>query len=133
MAHHDAAPRIEVMRSQLGRARGLGAAGSGVHHWWVQRLTSLALLPLTLWFVVSVLRLAPVGRDQMLHWAHQPVNAVLLVAFILATFHHLQLGLQVVIEDYVHVSSRLATMVLMKGAVMLVALACLLSALRLAL
>jgi succinate dehydrogenase / fumarate reductase membrane anchor subunit len=133
MAGSDAAPRIEVMRSQLGRARGLGAAKSGVHHWWVQRLTSLALLPLTGWFVVSVLRLASVGREQMLHWAHQPVNAVFLVAFILATFHHLQLGLQVVIEDYVHVSSRLATLVCMKGAVMLVALACLLSALRLAL
>jgi succinate dehydrogenase / fumarate reductase membrane anchor subunit len=133
MAGPEAPPRIEVMRSQLGRARGLGAARSGVHHWWAQRLSSLALLPLTGWFVVSVLRLAPVGRDQMLHWAHQPVNAVLLVAFILATFHHLQLGLQVVIEDYVHAGSRLATMVCMKGAVVLVALACLLSALRLAL
>jgi succinate dehydrogenase / fumarate reductase membrane anchor subunit len=133
MAGPEAAPRIEVMRSQLGRARGLGAARSGVQHWWAQRLSSLALLPLTGWFVVSVLRLAPVGRDQMLHWAHQPVNAVLLVAFILATFHHLQLGLQVVIEDYVHAGSRLATMVCMKGAVVLVALACLLSALRLAL
>jgi succinate dehydrogenase / fumarate reductase membrane anchor subunit len=126
-------PRVEVMRSQLGRARGLGSAKSGVHHWWVQRLTSLALLPLTAWFVVSVLRLARVGQPQALHWAHQPVNAVLLLALILATFHHLQLGLQVVIEDYVHPTSRFMTLVAMKGAVALLTLASLVAVLKLAL
>jgi succinate dehydrogenase / fumarate reductase membrane anchor subunit len=132
MANTDASPRVDVMRSQLGRARGLGAAHTGVHHWWQQRLTSLALLPLTAWFIVSVLRFAAADRASVLGWAHAPWNATLLVAFILATFHHLQLGLQVVIEDYVHPTTRTITMVCMKGAVFLVGLACLLAALRLA-
>ena len=121
------------MQSQLGRARGLGSAKSGVHHWWAQRLTSFALLPLTAWFIVSILRLARVGQPQMLHWSRQPVNAVLAVAFILATFHHLHHGLQVVIEDYVHPTTRTLTMVCMKGGVALLALACLVSVLKLAL
>jgi succinate dehydrogenase / fumarate reductase membrane anchor subunit len=126
-------PPIEVMRSPLGRARGLGSAKSGVPHWWVQRVTSVALLPLTAWFVVSVLRLARVGEKQALHWAHQPVNTVLLLALVLATFHHLQLGLQVVIEDYVHPTARVITLVAMKGVVALLALASLVSVLKLAL
>ena len=129
----DAEATIDVMRSQLGRARGLGSAKSGVHHWSVQRLTSFALLPLTAWFIVSVLRLARVDQPRALHWAHQPVNAVLLLATVLATFHHLQLGLQVVIEDYVHPARRVLTLVLMKGAVALLALASLFAVLKLAL
>jgi succinate dehydrogenase / fumarate reductase membrane anchor subunit len=135
MAQNDpsAAPHIDVFRSQLGRARGLGAAKTGVHHWWAQRLTSLALLPLTVWFVVVILHLAPQGRTQVLEFAHHPLNAVLLLAFILATFHHLQLGLQVVIEDYVHAPTRIPALVCMKAAVALAALACVLSVLRLAL
>jgi succinate dehydrogenase / fumarate reductase membrane anchor subunit len=126
--------QVEIMRSQLGRVRGLGAAKSGVHHWWVQRLTALALLPLTLWFIASVLRLAHVDSLQAHHWARQPVNATLLLALVLATFHHLQLGLQVVIEDYVHAEgSRFASLILMKGAVALLALASIISVLKLAL
>ena len=54
--------RVNVMRSQLGRARGLGAAHSGVHHWWLERVTSIALIPLTIWFVVAVLTKLGVQR-----------------------------------------------------------------------
>jgi succinate dehydrogenase / fumarate reductase membrane anchor subunit len=127
-------PRVTVMRSQLGQVRGMGSAHAGAHHWSALRWTSFALLPLTLWFIVSILRLAHVGQPQALHWAHQPVNAVLLLALVLTTFHHLNLGLQAVIEDYVHVeATRLGSLLLVKGAVALLALASVVSILKLAL
>ncbi len=92
-----------VMRSQLGRVRGLGAGGGGaVEHWRVERVTAIALVPLTVWFVVSVLRLLGAGQPVVAHWAGHPVNTVLLLALVAMTFHHMQLGLQVVIGDYIH-------------------------------
>ncbi len=93
---------IEVMRSQLGRARGTGAAGSGVHHWYAERITSIALVPLTLWFIFAVLRLVGAPQEAVVDWAGHPVNATLLLALIAITFHHMQLGLQVVYEDYIN-------------------------------
>ena len=91
-----------IMRSMLGRARGLGSAKSGTAHWWAQRVTALALIPLTLWFIWSILHLAGLPRAAVVLWASSPFVATLLVALILTTFHHMQLGLQVVIEDYIH-------------------------------
>lgn len=90
------------LRTPLGRARGLGSAKEGVHHWWQQRLTAVAIVPLVFWFVVSIA--ANVGADYtaMHAWLKQPLNATLLVLLLVAVFHHMQLGLQVVIEDYVH-------------------------------
>ncbi len=93
---------IEVMRSQLGRARGTGAAHSGVHHWYAERITSIALVPLTLWFIFAVLRLVGAPQEAVVDWAGRPVNAALLLALIAITFHHMQLGLQVVYEDYIN-------------------------------
>jgi succinate dehydrogenase / fumarate reductase, membrane anchor subunit len=93
---------IEVMRSQLGRARGTGAAHSGVHHWYAERITSIALVPLTLWFIFAVLRLVGAPQEAVVDWAGRPVNATLLLALIAITFHHMQLGLQVVYEDYIN-------------------------------
>ncbi|HEY0207361.1 MAG TPA: succinate dehydrogenase, hydrophobic membrane anchor protein [Acetobacteraceae bacterium] len=92
---------IEVMRSQLGRARGTGTAHSGVHHWYAERITSIALVPLTLWFIFAVLRLVGAPQEAVVDWAGRPVNATLLLALIAITFHHMQLGLQVVYEDYI--------------------------------
>ena len=91
------------MRSPLGKARGLGSAKDGVHHWWFQRLTAIALVPLTLYFIWLLLCL--MGLDQLTARAMvaKPLNASLLAAFIIALFLHAQLGLQVVIEDYIHV------------------------------
>ena len=89
-------------RTPLGRVRGLGSAKEGTHHWWVQRLTAIALVPLTVWFVVSILMLVGADRAAIAEWLGNPVTAGLLVMLILAAFHHAQLGLQVVIEDYVH-------------------------------
>src|SRR5712691_2560284 len=89
------------MRSPLSRAIGLGSAKEGVDHWWAQRVTALALVPLALWFVIAVIELAGADRTLFVAWVHQPLPAVLLVLLLIATFYHGALGLQVVIEDYV--------------------------------
>ena len=89
------------MRSPLGRAIGLGSAKEGVEHWWALRITSIALVPLVLWFVTAVIGLAGADHGVLVDWVSQPLAAVLLVLLI-ATFYHSALGLQVVIEDYVH-------------------------------
>ena len=92
----------EEMRSPLGRAVGLGSAKEGVEHWWLQRVTAVALVPLTLWFVVAVVRLSSADIDAVRDWVGRPLPAILLVLLLIATFWHASLGLQVVIEDYVH-------------------------------
>ena len=131
MTERPASPAI--MRSMLGRARGLGSAKSGTAHWWAQRVTAIALIPLTLWFVWSVLRLAGLPRAAVVAWAASPLVATLLAALVLATFHHMQLGLQVVIEDYIHADrTRLLWLLAMKAATTLAGLACLLAVLKLA-
>jgi succinate dehydrogenase / fumarate reductase, membrane anchor subunit len=90
------------MRSPLGRAIGLGSAKEGVEHWWLQRLTAVALVPLTLWFVIAIIRLAGADIDTVRDWVGSPLPAILLVLLLIAIFWHAFLGLQVVIEDYVH-------------------------------
>ncbi len=120
-----------AMRSQLGRVRGLGASKSGVEHWWVERLTSIALVPLTIWFVVSVLTLLGAGQPVVVAWAGRPVNTVLLLALVIMTFHHMQLGLQVVIDDYVR-ASHLAVTLLNKGAAMMLGLFSIVAILKMA-
>jgi succinate dehydrogenase / fumarate reductase membrane anchor subunit len=121
------------MRSQLGRAKGLGAAKSGVGHWWAQRVTAVALLPLSLYFVASVLALAGADRLEMAAYMAKPWNAVLFLCLIFALFYHLSLGVQVVIEDYVnHEAKRLGSIVLVNFAIVFCALACAVSVLKLA-
>jgi succinate dehydrogenase / fumarate reductase, membrane anchor subunit len=90
------------MRSPLGRAIGLGSAKEGVEHWWLQRLTAVALVPLTLWFVIAIIRFAGADIDTVRDWVGSPLPAILLVLLLIAIFWHASLGLQVVIEDYVH-------------------------------
>ena len=129
-----ATPHIDMLRSPLGRARGLGSARAGSKHWWAQRLTSIALVPLTLWFIWSMLRLAGASQADVADWLSSPVRLALLLALIAATFHHLQLGLQVVIEDYVpHEGVKLAAVLAVKGLCVLLALVCAMSALALGL
>jgi succinate dehydrogenase / fumarate reductase, membrane anchor subunit len=90
------------MRSPLGRAVGLGSAKEGVEHWWLQRITAVALVPLGLWFVIAIIRLVGADLDNVRDWVGNPLPAILLVLLLIATFYHAALGLQVVIEDYVH-------------------------------
>ena len=90
------------MRSPLGRAIGLGSAKDGVEHRWLQRITAVALVPLSLWFVIAIIRLVGADADSVRDWVGNPLPAILLVLLLIATFYHASLGLQVVIEDYIH-------------------------------
>ena len=127
-------PRIDIMRSPLGRARGLGAARAGAAHWWAQRLTSIALVPLTLWFLCAMVRMIGATREDVVSWMAGPLPIVLMIALVIATFHQLQAGLQVVIEDYVtNDGLRIGSILLVKGLSLLLTLACIVSVLKLGL
>ena len=93
---------VTPLRSPLGRAIGLGSAKEGVEHWWLQRITAVALVPLSLWFVIAIIRLVGADIDTVGDWVGRPLPAILLVLLLIATFYHAALGLQVVIEDYIH-------------------------------
>ena len=110
-------------RTPIARARGLGSAKEGAAHWWAQRLTALALVPLVLWFVISVVSLVGAGRGAVIEWLSSPVSAGLMILLIGATFHHAQLGVQVVIEDYVHNEAvKLGAIILVKFLAIVLAL-----------
>lgn len=103
------------LRSPLGRARGLGSAKEGLHHWWMQRLTSLALIPLVMWFVVSLIGLRQSDWEQYTLWISNPINATVMILFLGVTFHHAQSGMQVVLEDYVSShGTRIASIIAVK-------------------
>lgn len=122
------------LRTPLKRVHGLGSARSGTGHWWLQRLTAIALVPLTLWFAWLVLAL--IGQDPFVVRARlaEPLNGTLLAAFVIALFWHAQLGVQVVIEDYIHTRwLEVALQVLVKFAAVAGALLALLSIIRIAL
>jgi len=88
--------------TQLGRVRGLGTAKSGTDHWWKQRVTAIANAALLIWFAVSLLRLPDLAYATVVAWLRQPIVAVPLLLLIVNLFYHLRLGVQVLIEDYVH-------------------------------
>lgn len=122
------------LRTPLAKIEGLGAAHSGTAHFWRQRITAVALVPLAVWFVASAL--AYVGADQgaVAAFFAQPLNAVLMSLFILAAVVHMSLGLQVVIEDYFHQEGlKITLVVLIKGASWLVGAAAAFALLRMAL
>ena len=98
----------------LARAKGLGSAKDGTGHWWAQRLSSIALVLLTPWFFVFALGLVGADADAARAAVARPATAILLASFVLATFWHIQQGLQVVIEDYVHGWAEIALQVSVK-------------------
>jgi succinate dehydrogenase / fumarate reductase, membrane anchor subunit len=121
------------LRSPLGRVLGLGAAKEGVHHWWTQRLTSVALVPLSIWFVVSLLALPALDHATVCAWMRQSWTALLLIMFVVIATWHSQLGVRVVIEDYVHaVAPRTLALVLVTFAHVAVAVAGVFAVLRVA-
>jgi succinate dehydrogenase, hydrophobic membrane anchor protein len=122
------------LRHPLKQARGLGSSHSGVGHWWLQRLTAAALVPLAIWFVILVLGLLHADYATAHAAVARPWNALLLIAFVLTMFRHAVLGLQVVVEDYVHTRwKEVCLMVLIKFLAVLGALASVLAVLRIAL
>ena len=119
------------LRTHLSRARGLGSAKEGVHHWWAQRITALALIPLVAWFAVSLVMISGADHAAVRAWIGSPVVMVLLTLTIVVGLHHGQLGLQVVIEDYVHHEGmKIALIVLMRFIAVLFGLAAVVAILR---
>jgi len=123
-----------TMETPLGRVRGLGAAGAGAHHWWHERLTSIATLLLLVWLAVSLARLPDLGHATLSDWLRGPLAAAPMLLFVVAVFWHLKLGLQVIVEDYVHdEGGKLFWIVLINFAAILAAALALFAILRIAL
>ena len=101
----------------------MGSAKSGTSHWWMQRVTALALVPLVVWFLVSIIALIDADHATMVAWIANPFVGVLLSVFIVMLFYHLMLGVQVVIEDYVHNELlKMSSLILLKFSIALVGL-----------
>ena len=117
------------LRTPLARILGLGSAKQGSSHWWWQRITALALVPLGVWFVISVLMLAGSGHDSAALWLRSPFQAAPFMLFMAMVFWHASLGLQVVVEDYIHTEwLKMAVLIIIK---MSIALATVIAALLL--
>ena len=87
------------MRTDLGRVRGLGTAKEGVHHWWMQRLTAIALIPLTLWFIISIATLNNASYTETVNWLSIPLVSIFMILLVSATLYHALLDVQVDVED----------------------------------
>jgi succinate dehydrogenase membrane anchor subunit len=125
---------MSSLETPLHKVEGLGSAHSGVKHFWRQRVSAVALIPLTVWFAISVLGLVGAHEASVLYFLADPLNAVLMGTFVLISLYHMALGLQEVILDYVpHEGFKLALMVLNHGFAFMVAAACVVALLRIAL
>lgn len=121
------------IQTPLGRVRGLGSAKSGVEHFWHQRLTAAALVPLTIWFVWIVARYAGAPHAEVVTALSNPINAALMLLFVIAALYHMALGLQVVVEDYITTKgAKLAALFLVNFTAVAIAMVCLVAVLRIA-
>ena len=119
------------LRTPLSRARGLGSARQGVHHWWAQRITAVALIPLVAWFAISLIMLSGADYAVVRAWIGSPVVMVLLTLTIVIGLHHGQIGMQEVVEDYVHGEGmKLALIVLLRFTAVFFGLAAIVAILR---
>ena len=119
------------LRTPLSRARGLGSARQGVHHWWAQRITAVALIPLVTWFAISLIMMSGADYAVVRAWIGSPVVMVLLTLTIVIGLHHGQLGMQEVVEDYVHSEGmKLALIVLLRFIAVFFGLAAIVAILR---
>ncbi len=121
------------LRSELSRVKGLGASRHAVGHWWLQRVTALALVPLSLWFLSSLI--TALWSPDVLHiaeWFASPLHTILMTLLVVAAFWHAKLGVQVVIEDYVHGPVKKYTLLLLNSFICWIfAAICILAALKL--
>ena len=121
------------LTTPLRQVLGLGSAKQGVHHWWHQRLTSVALVPLSIWLLVSLVALPGYDHATVIAWMAQSWTALLLILFVLIAVWHSQLGLTVIVEDYVHAAgAKTVTLVLLGFAHVLLAAAGVFAVLRVA-
>lgn len=121
------------LETPLHKVRGLGASHSGTGHFWRQRATAVALLPLSLWFAFTVLGLAGTNVVAALSYFAHPVNALLMAAFAATLLYHMSLGLQVVIDDYVHTAGMRVFLLLVVRFVMIATMStCLFALVRIA-
>jgi succinate dehydrogenase / fumarate reductase, membrane anchor subunit len=102
------------MRTPLARAIGLGSAKEGVGPWWAERVSAVALVPLTLWFAASIIAHTASDYATFIVWLRTPLTAIALILLLVALFYHTALGLQVVIEDYVHSGIKFAAVIAMR-------------------
>ena len=121
------------LKSELARARGLGSAKEGVHHWWMQRLTAIALIPLVVWFAISLVMLSGADYQVVRAWIGSPLVMVMLILTIGIGLHHGQLGMQVVWEDYTEGAFRVVMIVLTKFLAVLFGLGAIVAVLRIGL
>lgn len=118
-------------RTPLAKVLGLGSAKSGTEHWWMQRITAIILIPLTFWVVAFIKQLGHADHQQISTWLTKPFNSLFAISFIIVAFYHASLGLQVVIEDYVHTTKyKIACIWLMKLSFLFMGLTAILSVLR---
>ena len=111
------------MRSPLACAIGLGSAKDGVGAWWAERVSAVAIVPLTLWFVASIIGHAGSDHAAFVVWLRNPLASIPMVLLLIALFNHTALGLQVVIEDYVHSGIKFAAVIAMRLACFAIATA----------
>lgn len=119
-------------RTPLARAIGFGSAKSGVGHWWRQRVSAVALIPLTLWFAASLIAHAGSDYATFVAWLGTPLASITMVLLLIALFHHTALGLQVVIEDYVHSAGKFALLLMVRLGCIALAVAGIVATLRIA-
>ena len=100
------------LKTPLGRVRGMGSARDGAHHWWLQRLTAIALVPLGIWLALSMATLSRAGWQEVTAWLSSPLAALAMILFIVVGFWHTKLGIQVVVEDYVHTEGTKVTLLI---------------------
>ena len=113
------------LRTPLARIEGLGAAHTGTLHFWRQRLTAVALIPLSVWFVASALAYVGAEQGAVAAFFAIPLNAILMFLLIVAAIYHMSLGLQVIIEDYIHREGlKIALLALSRGASWVIGAAC---------
>jgi succinate dehydrogenase / fumarate reductase, membrane anchor subunit len=105
---------MQNMRTPLARAIGLGSAKEGVGTWWAERVSAVALVPLTVWFAASIIAHTSSDYATFIVWLRTPLAAILMILLLIALFYHTALGLQVVAEDYVHSGAKFAVVIAMR-------------------